>query len=143
MGIAQIENPGLAFNSAGQDNTPVLSDQVMTLLATATITKGQICAITYSSSTGEYSVAPAAVSTTADFTGVAADAAISGQTLRVVVHGVALVLSGASIAAGAVFSCGAGGKAAAASATIGSNSGIMMEAASSGSTLFHCFVGKM
>jgi len=143
MGLAQIENPALAFDSANQDNYSIQSSVVFTMIAGAAITKYTIVAITYSPSTGEFSCVTAGTGTTGDFTGIAIDAAtVAGQLIRVVIYGVAQVEGGATISAGAVFSAGASGKAAAASTTIGANVGIIMQAVTS-STTGVCFVGKM
>lgn len=141
MGVAQIENPALAFDSAGQDVNAVVSSLILTLPCSAAVTQFTIVAITYSISTSEYSVATATAG--AGFQGIALDTTtVAGQLTRVVIYGTAQVVTAGSLTAGVVFSATTGGQATTASATIGSNIGIILTT-SSGSQTVHCFVGKM
>lgn len=134
MGVPQIENPALAFSSAGQDNTPVVSNLVMTLPVGTTVLINQIVVMSYSSTTGEYTIAPAAAATASQAIGVTTSAGAVGALVEVVISGPTAVTSGASLATGAVVGVGATGALAAASATLGSNIGVLLASVATGAT---------
>ena len=128
MGIAQIENPQTAFSSAGQDNVAVVSRVVLTLPVGTTVLTQQLVALSYSATTGQYTIAPATASAT-NIIGATLEAGATGALVRVVTLGPAQVLSGATLATGAVVAGGATGALAAGSATaagIGTNIGFMI-----------------
>lgn len=141
MGIAQIDNPNIAFSSASQDNVATVGNHVLTLVAAGTIAVGQI--VYFTNVSNVFKATAAAAAQTANAGGVALTAATAGQLVLVCIHGIAQVQGGATVAAGAAFSAGASGQSAAASATIGSNFGIAIDAQSSGGALYYAFIGKL
>lgn len=131
-GATQLENPLIAFSSAGQDNYALPADYYVSLPCSAPVTQYQLVAVSYSATTGLYTVAPAAVATAGSTLGVAQAPATTGQLVQVCTFGPTLVLCGVTGAAGVQASAGAGGVIVAASATVGSNIGFTLAATTSG-----------
>jgi len=143
MGLAQIENPNIAFNSAGQDNLITPARLEVVAISGGAVVIGTAVAFTINTA-GQLVATAAGVAQIAQAGGFALDSAsAAGQPLRVSCVGLTQVAGGASVAAGAAFAIGANGLTAAASATIGSNWGIAIQAQSAGGALYWAWVGKM
>lgn len=143
MGVAQIDNPALAFDSAGQNNYAVLPRLVMNFPVGTTVVANTLVILTYSSTTAEYTIAPAGA-LAANIVGVATAAGIPGAIVPVVVTGQAACNSSASLATGVVVSSSSSGWLAAGSVTaagIGQNCGFMLATVGTGAT-GQVWVGK-
>jgi len=142
-GVIDLENSLLAFQSAGQNGPPSLPSQyVVSLPVTAAVALGQIVAVSYSATSGLFTCAPAGAGAAGTIGVALAGQPLIGGLCPIVVYGPALVTASAALGAGTIFSSGAAGTAAAASATIGANAGILVQASSGAGQLVACWVCK-
>lgn len=149
MGIALIENPGNppAYDSAGQDNYQVFSNQIITLPCSAAVTAGTLVSVADTETSGVPGYATVAMTTATDDVkciGVALNSTTAaGQLVQVVVSGLAMVNTViGTFAPGAVFAAAATGIPTTASVTIGQNVGFFV-ATTQGTVPGLAFIQKM
>lgn len=144
MPTPQIGNPALAFQSAGQDNTPEVGKLTTYAVSGGTIVANQAVYFTYSSATGIISATAATAAQAASAGGWAMAAASTvGQVIEVALDGLFLVPGGAAVPAGSVFSIGASGWTALGSTVIGANWGIAIQTQAAGGTLYWAQIARM
>lgn len=144
MPTPQIGNPALAFQSAGQDNTPEAGKLTTYAVSGGTVKANTAVYFTYNSSTGIISATAATSANVASPGGFAMAAASTvGQVIEVCLDGILQVAGGVTVATGGTFSIGASGWTAAASTVIGSNWGIAIQTQAPGGSLYWAQLARM